>query len=242
MADIFDEVEEGLQQDRMTALWRKYGWLAWLAGLGLIGGVALNEYLTYQRTQTITANASQFESGLDQLLTQDYVAAGETMGALVETDAAVSTAAAQYLAQVRLDGNGDAAAARETLLNSIDGDADTAVEKLALIKAAYLQADELSREELQAFLGGLPDESSAFGSLALELIAAKAMEEGDFAFARSEFNLIRVSANVPPGVARRANQALAAMPVVVAPEPSNEEAEAPLPEEEVSEASEEGQE
>ncbi|MEM1389890.1 MAG: hypothetical protein AAGG45_02325 [Pseudomonadota bacterium] len=240
MADIFDEVEEGLQQDRITALWRKYGWLAWLAGLGLIGGVALNEYLSFQKSQTITANAAQFEAGLDELLTQDYLAAGETMSALVDADASVSPAAAQYLAQVRLDGNGDAVAARETLLSSIEGDADTAVEKLALIKAAYLQADEMTRAELQAFLGDLPDEPSAFGALALELVAAKAMEEGDFAYARSEFNLIRVSANVPPGVARRASQALAAMPVVITPD-IDTETEAQL-EAGDTEVSEEGQE
>lgn len=240
MADIFDEVEEGLQQDRITALWRKYGWLAWLAGLGLIGGVALNEYLSFQKSQTITANAAQFEAGLDELLTQDYLAAGETMSALVDADASVSPAAAQYLAQVRLDGNGDAVAARETLLSSIEGDADTAVEKLALIKAAYLQADEMTRAELQAFLGDLPDEPSAFGALALELVAAKAMEEGDFAYARSEFNLIRVSANVPPGVARRASQALAAMPVVITPD-IDTQTEAQL-EAGDTEVSEEGQE
>ncbi|MEM1086495.1 MAG: tetratricopeptide repeat protein [Pseudomonadota bacterium] len=223
MADIFDEVEEGLQQDRMTVLWRKYGWIAWLSAAILIGGVALNEYLGHQRGQAIAANTGQFEAGLDQLGEQDYVGAAETMTALVNADASISPVAAQYLAQVRLDGNGDVAAAREALLASIEGEADTAIEKLALIKAAYLQADDMTREDLQAFLGTLPDESSAFGALALELIAAKAMKEGDFAFARSEFNLIRVSANVPSGVARRADQALAAMPVVEVPEESEPE-------------------
>lgn len=215
MADIFDEVEEGVRQDRMTELWRKYGWIAWIAAAALIGGVALNEYLNHQKSQSILENASQFEEGLDQLVLQDYQAAGDTMATLVDVDAEISPAAAQYLSQVRLDGNGDPQAASEALMNSIDGEVDTAVEKLAVMKAAYLQADDMTREELQAFLGGLPNESSAFGALALELIAAKAMKEGDYAFARSEFNLIRVSANVPPGVSRRASQALAAMPVVV---------------------------
>ncbi|MEL7230973.1 MAG: hypothetical protein AAGJ85_00510 [Pseudomonadota bacterium] len=239
MADIFDEVEEGLQQDRLTTLWRKYGWMAWLAGAALIGGVALNEYLGHQKSQSIAANAGQFETGLNEIIQQDYAAAADTMTALVEADAEVSPAAAQYLAQVRLTGNGDATAARDVLMGSIEGDADTAVEKLALMKAAYLQADDMSRAELQAFLGDLPDESSAFGALALELIAAKAMKEGDYAFARSEFNLIRVSANVPPGVVRRANQALAAMPVVTAPEPVEDVTDTAEPDEGGADAPEE---
>lgn len=218
MADIFDEVEEGVRQDRMAELWRKYGWLAWLAGAALVGGVGLNEYLNHQKAQSIEANATQFEAGLDQLTSQDYQAAGDTLAALLASGDEIAPAAAQYLAQVRLDGNGDEVAAADTLMASITGEVDTSVEKLALIKAAYLKADTMTRVEVQEFLGGLPNEASAFGALALELVAAKAMEEGDFAFARSEFNLIRVSANVPPGVLRRADQALAAMPVMVVPE------------------------
>jgi len=232
LADIFEEVEEGVRQDRMTELWRKYGWAAWLAAGLVIGGVALNEYLNYQSQQTITRNAAQLEGGIDELTQQNYEAAGSTFSELAQGDAALAPVAAQYLSQVRLEGNGDAEAAAQILADSMDGEVDTAIEKLALIKSAYLKSDEMSREELQAYLGGLTAESSAFGSLALELVAAKAMAEGDYAFARSEFSLIRVSANVPPGVSRRANQALASMPIVAASEP---EAEAAQPVEEPTE-------
>lgn len=226
MADIFEEVEEGVRQDRMTELWRKYGWAAWLAAGLVIGGVALNEYLNYQSQQTTIRNASQLEGGIDALTQGDYEAAGTTFSGLAQSDAALAPVAAQYLSQVRLEGNGDADAAAQTLADSMDGAADSAIEKLALIKSAYLKADSMTRAELQAYLGNLTSESSAFGTLALELVAAKAMAEGDYAFARSEFNLIRVSANVPPGVARRASQALAAMPVVTVEEPVEEAAPA----------------
>ncbi|MEM9053852.1 MAG: hypothetical protein AAGB16_00880 [Pseudomonadota bacterium] len=243
MADIFEEVEEGVRQDRMTELWRKYGWAAWLTAGLLIGGVALNEYLNYQSAQTVTRNAAQLEGGIDELTQGEYEAAGGTFAELAGSDVALAPVAAQYLSQVRLEGNGDAGAAAQVLADSIDETADSAIEKLALIKSAYLKADDMTREELQTYLGGLTAESSAFGVLALELVAAKAMAEGDYAFARSEFNLIRVSANVPPGVARRASQALAAMPIVVQEEPEQEAeaasaTEQPVTEETVEETTE----
>ena len=47
MADIFEEVEEGLRQEKLTVAWKKYGIFAYLAVALIIGGVGLNEYLQY---------------------------------------------------------------------------------------------------------------------------------------------------------------------------------------------------
>ena len=41
MADIFEEVEEGLRQDKAAQLWKKYGIFAYIAAGLLIGGVSL---------------------------------------------------------------------------------------------------------------------------------------------------------------------------------------------------------
>ena len=67
--------------------------------------------------------------------------------------------------------------------------------------------------------GGLPDEPTAFGALATELLAAKAFEEGDIEYARTKFNELRFLANVPEGVMQRATQALAALPAVTIADP-----------------------
>ncbi len=240
MADIFEEVEEGLRQDRVSKLWKRYGIFAYLGAALIIGGVALNEYLKVQAAATVEKNAARLEAALNEVDARNYETAATDLSAIVADDIAPSTVAAHYLAGVRLDGNGDAIAAAE-VLEGVIGEASDPTQKLALIKAAYLKADTSSRAELETFLAPIIDDQSAFGALASELLAAKALQEGDIEFARREFNFLRFAQNVPPGVITRAQQALAALPPISAevdtpeaaePEVLPEETDAPIETEE----------
>ena len=215
MADIFEEVEEGLRQDRLTVLWKRYGIFAYLAAALLIGGVALNEYLKVRTAETIEQNAARLEAALTEVDARNYESAASQLTTLVDEGIAPSTVAAHYLAGVRLSGNGDATTAA-TVLQSVVGEAEDPSQKLALIKAAYLQADDLTRDELSGFLAPLSEDQGPFGALASELIAAKALQEGDIEFARREFNFLRLAQNVPPGVMSRAEQALETLPPISA--------------------------
>ncbi|MEM7458783.1 MAG: hypothetical protein AAF331_04900 [Pseudomonadota bacterium] len=221
MADIFEEVEEGLRQDRATGLWKKYGVLAYIGAALLIGGVALNEYLKVQADQTIESNALKLESALNEVEARNYEEAAAQLSAIVGDDIAPSKVAAHYLAGVRLDGNGDVLAAADVLASAV-GAAEDPTEKLALIKSAYLKADSSSRSELEGLLAPLAEDDGPFGALAKELIAAKALQDGDVEFARREFSFLRLAQNVPPGVVTRATQALDALPPVSeeTPEPA----------------------
>lgn len=218
MADIFEEVEEGLRQERLTGLWKKYGVFAYIAAALLIGGVALNEYLKTQAVQTTTKNAGKLEAALSEVDARNYEEAATQLSAIIAEDIAPAKIAAHYLAGVRLEGNGDALAAAE-VLEGVVGAAEDPTEKLALIKAAYLKADTLSRAELEGALAPLAEDDGPFGALAKELIAAKALQDGDIEFARREFSFLRLAQNVPPGVVTRATQALEALPPVTEPVP-----------------------
>ncbi|MEL7030726.1 MAG: hypothetical protein AAGL97_03990 [Pseudomonadota bacterium] len=221
MADIFEEVEEGLRQDRMTGLWKKYGVFAYLGAALLIGGVALNEYLKVQADQTVENNALRLEAALNEVDARNYEQAASQLTAIIGDDIAPAKVAAHYLAGIRLDGNGDVQAAADALSESV-GTAEDPTEKLALVKSAYLKADTITRSELEGLLAPLSNDDGPFGALAKELIAAKALQDGDIEFARREFGFLRLAQNVPPGVATRAAQALAALPPLsdVTPEPA----------------------
>ncbi|MEL7041188.1 MAG: hypothetical protein AAGL90_06675 [Pseudomonadota bacterium] len=225
MADIFEEVEEGLRQDRFSSLWKRYGIFAYLGAVILIGAVALNEYLQVRGNQTTQANAARVEAALTEVEARNYEVAAAQLSDIVADDIAPSNIAAHFLAGVRLDGNGDAVAAADVLQTAAGG-AEDPTEKLALIKAAYLRADTLDRAGLQAFLAPLNDDDGPFGALAKEVLAAKALQEGDVAFARREFGFLRFVQNAPPGVVTRAEQALAALPPLT-PEELNAESVEP---------------
>ncbi|MGB3627164.1 MAG: tetratricopeptide repeat protein [Henriciella sp.] len=238
MADIFEEVEEGLRQDRAARLWKKYGVFAYIAAALLIGGVALNEYLQYSKAQSIEESAMQFEQGVDELAEQNWQQASAALEPLVSEDTEIAPLSANYLAQARLEGTADMASAVEAL--EAAANTETPIGKLSLIKAAYLKSNSMSRAELETYLGALTNDPSAFGALALELIAAKAVAEGDIEFARTTFNELRFLANVPQGVEQRSRAALAALPPAVSTPATPQDTASETPVEPVQDEAEPG--
>jgi len=222
LADIFEEVEEGLRQDKAARLWKKYGVFAYIAAGLLIGGGALNEYLDSQRSQDLEAQSIAFEQADRALADQDYQTATTGFDTLATSDDEIAPLAANFLAQTRLAGNADRDAAIAAL--ELAANSETPIGKLSLMKAAYLRSQTASRAELETYLGTLPEEESEFGALALELIASKAAQEGDTEYARQVFNELRFLANVPEGVTQRAVRALAALPAQQAATASEDEA------------------
>ncbi|MEZ6001518.1 hypothetical protein [Hyphomonas sp.] len=213
MSDIFEEVDESLRQDKIETAWKRYRLFVYGGAALLIGAVAVNEFVLYPHFAEIrTERAKAFESAATQLADGDYTDAEAGFRALVEEGSSLSPLAANYLAQTVYEGSGDAAGATNVLAET--GKADgTPFERGALLKAAYAKADTASLAELETLLGDLKEEESGLGALARELIAAKAYAEGDAARARTAYNRLKFDAAAPQGVVRRAEIALAAIPI-----------------------------
>lgn len=243
MSDIFDEVDESLRQDRMEGLWKRYRLFVYGGAAVLIGAVALNEFvLRPQMEQARTERALAFEQAAGLLEDGDYAEAQAAFEDLVESDSRIAPLAAQYLAQTRYEGGGDAAGAARTL-SSVAAVEGGPYERLSILKTAYFTVDGQSLAELESTLGSLVEDEGPLGSLARELIAAKAFETGDIARARTEFNRLRFDAAAPEGVKRRADIALAAMPAAPeadVPAETDTEADAGQPDE-TAETEETGQ-
>lgn len=212
MSDIFEEVEESVRKDKVAERWNKYGIFVWAAGLLIIAGVAYWEWSKGVEAKAVEARIERFESARQELLAGNYPEAQAAFKELMDGDTKLSALSAHYLAQAYYEGNGDKAAAADILRATAAPEGP--VERIALIKSAYLRADEMSLGELENYLGAMPEENTALGVLALELIAAKALKEGDLARARKEFSYLRFAPNSPPGVAQRAEIALSVIPEV----------------------------
>jgi hypothetical protein len=210
LSDIFEEVEESIRQDKAGQLWKRFGPIVWAAGLLLIGAVAYYEWSKGQQLKATETRVEVFEAARAELAAGNYAEAQSSFKELVDANSELSPLAAQFLAKAYYEGNGDAAVAAETLQTVADFEGP--IERLALLKAAYLRADAMTLVELEAYLGTLPGESTALGAMALELVAAKALKEGDIARARSEFGYLRFADKAPPGVLQRAEIALSVLP------------------------------
>ena len=212
MSDVFEEVEEGLRSDKTGVLWTKYRSFVYVIGLLIVAAVGTKEYLQWQTGKKYDDRIVVFESAREALVSGDYAAAEEGFKALVEEDSKLSPMAANYLARVRLEGGGDLVGADAALSAQANGDGEP-FERLSTLKIAYAQADSLGLAELEALLADLVDGEDSYAVLAQELIAAKAYEAGDFERARKEFSYLRFAPNAPQGVLRRAQIALAVIPV-----------------------------
>ena len=212
MTDIFEEVEEEVRKDRMTELWRRFGWIAWLIAIGIVGAVALNEFVLRPSAERSSADRARLiEDGVQALEDGRYGDAETAFQTLIDAGGDVAPMAAHYLARVRLEGNGDAEAANSVLAVAAE-DQSGAFSRLALLKSAYMDSESATRAELQPRLAPLIGMESALGLLAEELLAAKSFEEGDYETARREFNRLRFAANAPSGLVQRATIALDAIP------------------------------
>tara|TARA_R110000851_G_scaffold162471_14_gene306321 strand:- start:769 stop:1518 length:750 start_codon:yes stop_codon:yes gene_type:complete len=249
LSDIFEEVDESIRQDKLEIWWKRYQFFVYGALALVIGAVAVREFVLVPQAEAARAErALALETALSELHNGSYSAAETAFSDLANGGSKLAPLAANYLAQVRYEGGGDAAGAADALA-AIGGVEGGPYERVALLKKAYFKADDQSMTELEATLGSLVDDEGALGSLARELIAAKAFATGDTARARTEFNRLRFDAAAPAGVKRRAELALAAIPVADTPEAPADtgtetpetESEAPAPAPAPAESEETGQ-
>jgi hypothetical protein len=213
LTDIFSEVDQNVREERLAGLWVRWRPFVYGSVAVLIGSVAINEFLIKPQAEAArAARSAELEAAVKALEDGQYEEAEAAFKAIVAKESKLSPLAAHYLAQVQLEGRGDAAAAAETLA-AIGGTQGGPYERLALLKTAYFRADTLTLPELEATLGTLVTEDTAMGALSRELVAAKAYATGDVARARTEYNRLKFDAAAPAGVVQRAEIALAAIPV-----------------------------
>lgn len=212
MSDIFEEVEEEVRKDRVAEIWGRFGWIVWLAAILLVGAVAIGEFLGTRNADALEDRMARYERAVEALDSGDYETSEQLLSEIIDEGADVSPMAAHLLAQLRLDSQGDRAAAGAALSGIGDPLEGGAFQRLALLKAVYLKSDTLTLAEVEAELAPLVGLETPVGALAQEMVAAKAFEEGDYERARRDYNRLRFAANAPAGLVQRATVATDAIP------------------------------
>jgi hypothetical protein len=115
------------------------------------------------------------------------------------------------LAGVEEDLTGDKAAIEAHLAAAAV--ADTGVMgDLALLKLGYSMADTASLGDIEKTLKPLLDKQGQASSLATELVAVKALSEGNIDRARQLFEKLNLDLEAPNGMRQRVSNALATLP------------------------------
>ena len=203
---FIDEVTEEVRRDRMFNLLRRYGWIAVVAVLLLVGGAAWNEWrLSQQRTQS-EALGDAIVSAL-QLET-----AAERATALQKIETAEAPAIVQLLSAAELAGDdrGGEAIAQLAAVQS-NGALPLIYRHIAEFKALVIEDDSQSAETRRTGFENLIASGSALRVLAEEQLALLDIAANDVDGALVRLQRLLEDSEITPGVRRRVTQLITAL-------------------------------
>ncbi len=205
---FIDEVNEEVRRDRLYGLLRRYGWIAVLVILLIVGGAAFSEYRKAQARAQAESLGDDMLAALSQDETPARIAALSAVSAQTPTSAAVlaMTTAAQ---QVEAD---DTVAAIETLNTlAINGDVPAIYRQVAQFKSLTLQAETTSADERRLAFEAMAQAGNPLRLLAQEQIALIDVAEGKADAAIAGYQAILSDAEVTSDLQQRALQVIVAL-------------------------------
>ncbi len=211
MNDVFQEVEQSLREETLATWWKRWSFFIYAAIAIIVIGVGVYEFMRYQRAQAVAAAGKIYDAGFVAMEQNDLATARARFAELATNDTGFAVLAGHMLAGIERELTNDPAAIEAHLKTAAAADKGV-MGDLAILKLGYMQADTASRAELEAALKPLLDKESQSTLLARELIAAKALSEGDVDFARDTFEVLSVDLNAPQALRERVGRALATLP------------------------------
>ncbi|NNJ66435.1 MAG: tetratricopeptide repeat protein [Boseongicola sp.] len=205
---FINEVSEEVRKDRLYRLFKRYGWIAALAIVVIVGGAAWNEWRKAQATAAAQAAG-------DAILAAFEGDAESRAAELAEIDAGDNASRGAILMLMRAEAalaNDDVTGA-VALLESLarDTDAPASYRDLATLKAVILGAGTTEPEERIARLNALALGGGAFRLMASEQIALAEIEMGDAEAALTRLREINADAETSQDLRRRASQLIVAL-------------------------------
>ncbi|MGM0660544.1 MAG: tetratricopeptide repeat protein [Pseudomonadota bacterium] len=204
---FIQEVTEEVRRDRLFRLMRRYGWIAIVAILLLVGGAAWNEWRKAQARDAAQAFGDSMLSALSEpdraaraSALRDIEAPNPEAGAVVDLLTAAETAGR------------DPEAAATRLLEVADRPETAEVyRQIATLKAVTLPDSGLDTDTRRQRLEGLVSEGGVVRLLAEEQLALIALETGDRSAAIERLTAITEDAGATAGLRRRATQVIVAL-------------------------------
>jgi hypothetical protein len=208
MTDIFREVDEALREDRVKAIWSRYGRLIVAGAVAVvIAAAALVGWRSYSGSQAQSQTRALVDA---QAQIQGKPQDAAAIYAAVAADSSGDRAALAQLLQGRADldaGKRDDAAA---VYQQVAGDSgiDPVIRDLAKLYAIMARIDSGDPAALEQELAPLAADTSPWRAVAREEQGLLALKRGDAAKAREIFDALSKDPATSPGVRSRAAQLL----------------------------------
>jgi len=200
---FIEEVTEEVRRDKLFALMRKYGWIAILAVLLIVGGAAYNEW----RKATEQAAAQALGDSLIAALEIENATERAAALSKVEAESEGAKAVVALLASAEAQA-GDNRERAVTALASLaqNPELSPAYRDMATLKQVLLAGKDMPLAERRSKLGALAVAGAPFRLLAEEQLAMLDIEDGNKDAAISRLQAMIDDVEVTPGLRSRAAQ------------------------------------
>ncbi len=211
MSDVdsfIEEVTEEVRRDRLFAMFRRYGWIAALIIVAVVGGAAYNEYRKAQATAAAQALGDQMLAALDSDAPADRAEALS----VIEAGSAGGEAVLDFLAAAARAEAGETEAAVADLQQiARNGELPEIYRQIAAFKALTLQADSLPAADRRLQFEALAQPGAPLRLLAQEQLALIDIAEGQTEAAIDRLQAILQDAEVNVVLRQRARQVIVAL-------------------------------
>lgn len=205
---FIEEVTEELRRDQMMAKLKRYGWIAVLAVLLIVGGAAFSEYRKAQSRAQAEALGDAVLAALDG---DDPAASAASLGAIDAPDPTVAAVLAMLTASEQISADDLDGAVQSLNAVAVSGDVPEIYRQIASFKALTLQAETLDAGERKQGFEALAGAGGSLRLLAQEQLALIAIQEEDAQGAITLYQGILSDAQVTPDLQQRALQVIVAL-------------------------------
>ncbi len=169
---FIDEVTEEVRRDRLFGLFRRYGWIAGLVVLGLVGGTAWTEWSKSRDA----ARAQAFGDALIDALDNGTPAERREALAAIPTDGAQTALLQLIIASDPEEDRASTLAALEKV--GADATLTPAYRDLAVLRRVLVGGSDIALVDRRSALQGIALAGRPYRTLAEELLAYLLVEEG----------------------------------------------------------------
>ncbi|MGY9049418.1 hypothetical protein P775_27380 [Puniceibacterium antarcticum] len=205
---FINEVTEEVRRDRLYGGLRKYGWIAVLGVILIVGGAAWREYQKVQDEAAAQAFGDAITAALEEPDTAARITALEAI-----TPAQPGAKAVLNMLLASQQGDADQGAAATQTLESVANDNAVPLiyRQIASFKAMTSAHSTLTIDERRAGFQDLATPGSALRLLAEEQLALLDIEAGDTDAAIEKLKVILSDSQTTTGLRRRASQLIVSL-------------------------------
>jgi hypothetical protein len=205
-ADGFiEEVTEEVRKDQLFAMYKKYGWIAVVVIVGIVGGAGLIEY---RKAAAKSAAQTRGDTLIAALNLDEASARNDALAAIGSSDESTAVIAEFHRAGMLME-EGDEAGAL-AIYDALKSGGEI-YGQVATLKAILIRGNDMDMESRMSELNALSAAGNPFRTLALEQIAMAQLDAGDKDAALESLVSLLDEAGVSQSLSSRTRQMIIAL-------------------------------